>query len=388
MADEAEKKTRVAEEDREAKRKPYEADPLFMYLWNEKFGTADYKAGYVARFFDRMIAKKIRWPDARANYAMLNEIPQRLREHAERCRAAVDREQANLARAEADALKEVGAADLVRQGGIGPCRARRGRDGAGRRPRCAGRFREPARRPPAADPAYEQAIQMLADADSRQDVRELFEEAARTATREDERIVRQIETAETKLARAEEEIAHIRAQVRDLARRRADIERERDHFRQRGYDSPYSSFGNEAVIGQVLGGLLEGLVKGAILRDTLKDGYRQRDHGWGGGSGNGGVVLGPGRRRTIHRFRPRAGNGFRHGSMAAPRPAPEAAGPRPAATGAAAARRQAAGVTGSGPAAESDRRPLSRAISAPAPIADAMPASAKMPHSQPCRLRR
>ena len=82
IAAEAEKKAAQAEADREAKRKPYEADPLFMYLWRKKFGTAEDRSGPLVRFFDRRVARLIGYDKARANYALLNEIPQRLREHA------------------------------------------------------------------------------------------------------------------------------------------------------------------------------------------------------------------------------------------------------------------------------------------------------------------
>ena len=123
-------------------------------------------------------------------------------------------------------------------------------------------------------------------------MRELYAEASRTRTKDDDKAVRQIEGIEQKLANAEGQIDQIRAEARDLARRRADIERERDNFRNRGYDNPYGGFKNEGMLGSILGGLLQGAVQGAILRDALKDGYRQRDNPWGGGN-SGGSVSGP-----------------------------------------------------------------------------------------------
>ena len=87
IAAEAEKKAAQADADREAKRKPYEADPLFMYLWRKKFGTAEDRSGPLVRFFDRRVARLVGYDKARANYVLLNEIPQRLREHAERMKA-------------------------------------------------------------------------------------------------------------------------------------------------------------------------------------------------------------------------------------------------------------------------------------------------------------
>src|SRR3954468_13563484 len=53
IAEEAEKKAAQADADRETKRKPYEADSLFMYLWRKKFGTAEDRSGPLVRFFER-----------------------------------------------------------------------------------------------------------------------------------------------------------------------------------------------------------------------------------------------------------------------------------------------------------------------------------------------
>jgi len=82
----AERKAAQAEADREEKRRPYEADPLFMYLWRRGYGTGAYKASNLVRFFDRMVAQHIDFETARINFTMLMNLPERLREHAERMR--------------------------------------------------------------------------------------------------------------------------------------------------------------------------------------------------------------------------------------------------------------------------------------------------------------
>ena len=60
-----------------------------MYLWRRKFGTAEYRAGNFARFLDRQVARLVGYDKARANYVLLNEIPQRLREHAARMKEEI-----------------------------------------------------------------------------------------------------------------------------------------------------------------------------------------------------------------------------------------------------------------------------------------------------------
>ncbi len=84
----AEAKAVQAEADREEKRRPYEADPLFMYLWRRRYGTREYRASNLVRYFDRKVAHLIGFETARINYAMLMELPDRLREHAESLRAS------------------------------------------------------------------------------------------------------------------------------------------------------------------------------------------------------------------------------------------------------------------------------------------------------------
>ena len=83
MVEAADSKAKASEADRDAKRVPYESDPLFMYLWKRKFGTSEDRSSFFVRFFDRKVANLIGYADARTNYTMLNEIPARLRQHAE-----------------------------------------------------------------------------------------------------------------------------------------------------------------------------------------------------------------------------------------------------------------------------------------------------------------
>jgi len=96
IARHAEEKTGFAKQDRLTKGQPYEDDPLFMYLWRRGFGTAAYEAGFLARYFDRRVARLISFEKARANYAMLLEIPKRLEAHAQRQRKIAEAEAQSL----------------------------------------------------------------------------------------------------------------------------------------------------------------------------------------------------------------------------------------------------------------------------------------------------
>ena len=104
----AEDKASVAQEDRVDKGKPYENDELFMYLWQRGYGTSEYRANPLARMLDAWVARLCGYREARANYWMLLEIPQRLKEHAERVREGAEHE--------LDKLQDIEAAVATRHG--------------------------------------------------------------------------------------------------------------------------------------------------------------------------------------------------------------------------------------------------------------------------------
>ena len=77
----AKEKSEKTEKEHASKGEPYRTDKLFSYLWERNYGTSNYQAGLISRFFDDLLAKHIRYEAARRNYFMLEEIPRRLREH-------------------------------------------------------------------------------------------------------------------------------------------------------------------------------------------------------------------------------------------------------------------------------------------------------------------
>ena len=77
----AEQKLELAKTDRDEKRKPYEADPLFSYLWERKFRTPEYDRGGMSRALDNWVARLCGYDQAYLNYARLIELPDRIAEH-------------------------------------------------------------------------------------------------------------------------------------------------------------------------------------------------------------------------------------------------------------------------------------------------------------------
>jgi len=283
---EAEKKAAQAEADRQHKKTPYENDPLFMYLWGRKFGTAEYASGFFVRYFDDRIARLINYREARANYAMLNQIPDRLREHANRVSAELEGERQQLAAFQQDKLIAAGGGPLQEK----VAKAKAALDASeAEAAQASQKFETLDRKYDAIagqdnQGAFTQAINLMVENDSRDDVVTLYREAARTKTDEDRAIVEKIDQLTKAVARADGEIAQVRGQIREVAARRVEIQQARNEFRQRGYNYPGTMFGNEATINEVLGGILEGVINGAVLGQVLQQGYRgPPSSNWGGG---------------------------------------------------------------------------------------------------------
>ncbi len=287
----ADAKAARAEQDRAAKGKPYEDDPLFMYLWSRGFATSRYRSGLFVRFFDEKVARLVGFAGARANYTMLKEIPLRLREHAERCRAASQAEREKLTAIEKAGLVAAGSTPLEER--LQAARTALAEADARLKSADAALHALDAERDEAlkADvaAAHERAVEILSTADSTAPIFELYRKAAATLSSEDDSIVRQIEANDKTIAAAERKRADLIGQAQQLAQRRSDIEAERARFYRRGYDSPMGQFSNENAIGDVLKGILAGAIQGAVLGQVLQGGFSERgrraDSGFGGGGG-------------------------------------------------------------------------------------------------------
>src|SRR5262245_8578846 len=277
VASEAEKKAVLAEADLGAKRKPYDDDPLFIYLWRRNFGTGRYNAGNLARLMDRMVADFIGFRDVRANYAALIEIPLRLREHAGAKRAAALERQTALSEVERHAMVEAGIEPKERA--LAEARIKlAAADKTVEEKRGELRKVDEERGALVADganPAYDEALTTIALADSKDQIAALYQEARRTPTGADDAIVRRLETIDAAVAKTDKEIADLRRTAQELARRRLEVEQVRDRFRGAGYDHPHANFPNNNAISDTLRQVLGGAA-GAILWEVLQGGYTNR----------------------------------------------------------------------------------------------------------------
>jgi hypothetical protein len=275
VASAAEEKAAQSEQELGAKKKPYDSDPLFAYLWSRGFGTPRYSANPLAKFIDQRMADFIGFANARDNYAMLSEIPKRLREHADRQRAIATERKTTLSQLERRAMVDAGIDGAERE----LAAARQALAEADAEFQKCRELLSAADEVRAAllsdgeDPAYHEALSTIAAGDSQDDLATLYREARRTATPADEAIVRRLEETEQRIVKAEAEVASLRRAAQDLARRRTEVERVRDRFRDTGYDHPHSTFGNEGELARVLQQILKGALHSGLLWELLRRGY-------------------------------------------------------------------------------------------------------------------
>ncbi len=278
IAGEAEKKAANAEAELGAKKRPYDEDPLFVYLWKRGFGTGRYDAGNFSRFMDRMVANFIDFGTVRPNYAALIEIPLRLREHATAKRGAAQACLAAVSAIERRAMVEAGIEPKERA-------LTEARHRLGAADTTLDEKHELLRKLDAerngllasgSNPAYEEALSAIASADDKDQMATLYLEARRTASTADDAIVGKLERLEQQIAKADNEVAELRRTARELANRRIEIERVRDRFRGAGYDHPHGTFGNDSAISDALGRMIAGSIGGQILWQILQGGYGTR----------------------------------------------------------------------------------------------------------------
>jgi uncharacterized membrane protein YgcG len=281
MADEAKKKAAQSEADREEKGRPYREDVLFIYLWDRGYLTPAYKAGNVARMLDAWVARLVRYAAARPNYAMLNEIPLRLREHAERlaedeiaaeetitaletkafdaaggrpARAAMEAAQVKIAELD----EKLVAAEDAREALVAEQKAL-----------AEGR-----------DPKFESAVEVLTSAMRGTDIAQLMDDARKTATPEDDAITIKIDEVRRRVTEDEGELSDQRARLKTLETRRRELEDIEYEFKKARFDDPRSSFRKDDLVGD----LLTEFLKGGMTAATYW-GHWRHSQDWAAGSG-------------------------------------------------------------------------------------------------------
>lgn len=276
-AEAAAAKAETSEQDRLQKGKAYEADPLFVYLWQRGFGTPDYNRRGLVRSLDGWVAKLIRYQDAHANYAMLTGIPERMARHAQHCSEVARQEQAKLAGFSRNAMTDAAGSDLV--GTIETLSDEI--DGIDTELDTLDRQIETlsgalTEFSSGEDADFQKAEEHLSVSLQADDLNELWQEALDTPSPEDEKIVRRIEDFRDRVEQVAREIRQDRELQRDIGRRRAELADVIKRFRSKGYGSWESTFSDDKLTTVLLGELIKGAITGADYWARAERAHKRR----------------------------------------------------------------------------------------------------------------
>ena len=295
-AEAAEKKATQSEADRAEKSKAYEADRLFMYLWRRGFGTPEYRYGGLTRTLDRWVSNLIGFLEARPSYVLLNEIPERLRKHAERVATAAEEAARAVNRSADKALAEIAGEDLA-------ARADALTDGIEAQEQAIAPLEEEvaalddraAMFAAGEDEQFKEAAGALTRSIAGEDIRALRVEAERTPSPDDERFVQRLGHARNEIARLEPDARKLRKEVDEVSKRRQDLLKIARDFRRNGWEHRGHSFDfGDMMTGFMLGRISRGMFWSGLSRSHRGSAIGRGGFGGFGGFGGGGFRGGGG----------------------------------------------------------------------------------------------
>ena len=229
------------------------------------------------RYLDGKVARLTGYLGARADYAMLQEIPLRLREHANEKQRDAEASQDRLKKIEREALIADGIEPIEAQAEAANASVKAAEDAVVQITKELSQIEAERQQAlgPGGDAIYANAVELLAGALAQEDLQRLYQEALLTPAKEDEELVMSIGKTRETLGKADAEVSQIRAQIGEMSRRRSELEGARDRARNSGFDSPMGNYGGaQDAIAQVIGGILGGVLAGTDLDRVLRDNYR------------------------------------------------------------------------------------------------------------------
>ena len=257
----SEEKASLAEQDRREKGKPYENDILFNYLWKRGYGTSSYRAWLFARFMDGIVARHIRYEQARRNFYLLNEIPLRLRRHTERLQEAATQKMTALADYERAAETAKGIEALETE--LASAEARRletDEEIDAEEQRFTLLVQEREQMANGTDSYLTQAMNILAENFKIEPIPQLRIEADATSTYSDDTLVRDLGEIREQRRSFEKYVEDQREILTRRLNRVNELAGVRRQFKKAGYDSIHSVFDDRGNLEVMLGEFLRGMI--------------------------------------------------------------------------------------------------------------------------------
>ena len=266
VAKHADEKASRSENDRLEKGKPYEADSLFMYLWNRRYLTPDYRGGWLSRKLDDWVAKIIDFRRNRANYHMLQELPRRLREHATKVHQTAQLEVQSLQTmereaAEAEGIPSFQAKVQEAEKQLKELDAKIDTEEAHQQKL----LQEQAHFNAGTDPLSKQIMDLQTAELAKGQIADLYQMARATPRPEDDAIVAQLHQLKQREDQIVAEIQSANNVLQQRQRSLGELQEVRRRYRQSGFDSYNSSFPGDFALGMLLAQMMQGMMNSDIV---------------------------------------------------------------------------------------------------------------------------
>jgi chromosome segregation ATPase len=287
----ANEKASQSEADLASKGNPYRQDSIFMYLWQRRYMTPDYRANGIIRSLDGWVARLIDYKKTRADYHMLNELPLRLREHADQAA-----EEAKHLQKELQALER----QMAEKDGVGTFQTALEKaetqlqqvndEIETHEKRYQGLLRQKADFAAGEDQYTQKAVEILVAELEREDTLELYRQAQATPRPEDDAIVMRLHKLQQEQQATKKRLSDLKADRQQQRNALEELTKLGSKFRRNNYDTRYSSFPTNLGLGILLGEMLRGGRSSGSAWDKIGDAQKWDlpDIGGSGGGGFGG----------------------------------------------------------------------------------------------------
>ena len=287
----ADEKASQSEADLASKGKPYQEDEIFMYLWQRRYMTPDYRANRIIRMLDDWVARLVDYRETRADYHMLNELPVRLREHADQAAEEAERQKQALLTLEKQAAEKDGLGILQTALEKAEAQLQQINDEFENHEKKHQQLLSQKSDFAAGEDEHTQkAVEVLAVELKREDTIELYRQAQATPRPEDDAIVMQIHKLQQEEGEVNGRISGLKEERQQQHKALEELSKLRSEFRRSNYDAGFSSFPANLGLGILLGEMLRGGRSSGSAWDRI--GKAQKwdfpDLGGSGGGGFGG----------------------------------------------------------------------------------------------------
>ena len=287
----AAEKASQSEADLASKGKPYQEDSIFMYLWQRRYMTPDYRANGIIRSLDGWVARLIDYRENRADYHMLNELPLRLREHADQAAEEARHQQQALQALERQTAEKDGVGTLQSALEKAETQLQQINDEIETHEKRYQELLEQKADFAAGEDKYTQkAVEVLVAELEREDTIELYRQAQATPRPEDDAIVMKLHKLQQEQRETNKRISALKADRQQQHKSLEELSKLRSKFRRSNYDARHSSFPSNLGLGILLGEMLRGGRSSGSAWDKI--GNTQKwdlpDIGGSGDSGGGG----------------------------------------------------------------------------------------------------